>query len=91
VQVISPFVPVSNATQAAQVYDLSTTGTFRFRQATEPAFLAAVEPCNIFLKRGRLCPFVIEAHLEFHVPETGILQSIKLFIYALVRPTELPF
>lgn len=73
VQVISPFVPFSNAAQAAQVHDLSTTGTFRFRQATEPAFLAAVEPCNILLKRGSLCSFVVETHLKFNVPETGIL------------------
>jgi hypothetical protein len=91
VQVISPFISISNAAQAAQVYDLPTTGTFRFRQATETAFLAAVEPRNILLKSGSLCPFVVEAHLEFHIPETGILQSIELFIYALVRPTELPF
>jgi hypothetical protein len=91
VQVISPFVSIPNAAEAAQVHDLSTTGTFRFRQATESAFLAAVEPRNIFLKRDVLCPLVIEAHLEFHVPETGILQSIEFFIYALVRPTELPF
>jgi hypothetical protein len=91
VQRISPFISISNAAQAAQVYDLSTTGTFRFCQATESAFLAAVEPRNIFLQRGGLRSFVVEAHLKFHVPEPGILQSIELFIYALVRPTELPF
>jgi len=91
VQVISPFISISNAAQAAQVYDLSTTRTFRFRQATESAFLAAFESRNIFLKRGSLCLFVVEAHLKFHVPETAIRQSIKFFIYALVRPTELPF
>jgi hypothetical protein len=90
-QVISPFISISNAAQAAQVYDLSTTGTFRFRQATETTFLTAVQPRNIFLEHGSLCPFVVEAHLEFHVPETSILQPIELFIYALVRTTELPF
>jgi len=90
-KVISPFISISNAAQATQVYDLSTTGTFRFRQATESTFLAAVEPRNIFLKHGGLCPFVVETHFEFHVPETGILQSIEFFIYALVCPTELPF
>jgi hypothetical protein len=84
-------ISISNAAETAQVHDLPTTGTFRFRQATQSAILAAVEPRNIFLERDGLCPFVIEAHLEFHVPETGILQSIELFIYALVRPTELPF
>jgi hypothetical protein len=91
VHVISPFISISNAAQATQVYDLSTTRTFRFRQATESAFLAAVESRNIFLKRGSLRPLVVQPHLKFHVPETGILQSIELFIYALVRPTELPF
>src|ERR1700679_4350257 len=75
------------AGQGAQVYDLPTTGTFRFRQATESAFLVAVELRNIFLEHGSLSTFVVEAHLEFHVPETGILQSIELFIYALVCPT----
>jgi hypothetical protein len=91
VRFIAPFISISNAIQAAQVYDLSTTGAFRFCQATESAFLTAVEPRDISLQRRSLCTFVVEAHLEFHVPEPGILKSIEFFIYALVRPTELSF
>jgi hypothetical protein len=90
-QFILPFISISNAVQAAQVDVLPTTGTFRFRQAVKSAFLAAVEPRNILLQRSSLCTFIVEAHLELHIPEPSILKSIKLFIYALVRPTELLF
>jgi hypothetical protein len=89
--IVPPFVSIYNTVQAAEVHMMTAMGAFCFSQTAESAFLAAVEPSNIFLKRSSLGTFVVEAHLKFHVPEPSILKPIELFIYVIVRSTEFPF
>ena len=70
---------------------MATMGAFCFCETAESAFLAAVEPTNVSLKRSSLCAFIVQPHLEFHVPEPSMLKPIELLVYAIVRTTEFLF
>jgi hypothetical protein len=70
---------------------MATMGAFCFCETAETAFFAAVEPTNISLEHSSLCAFIVESHLEFHVPEPSMLKPIELLVYAIVRATEFPF
>lgn len=90
-QVVPPFVSIPNTVQAAQIHVMPTMRAFGFRQAAKSPFLTAVKTGDILLERSRFCAFIVEARLEFHVPEPSILKSIELLIYTLVCSTEFHF